>query len=122
MATRRKQRRIYNGHNNLSAFQIFLKSNNSMSYKILRSYLTPDIVDYCVMPYLMPLEEEIKENRLNLRREFILVTTVTMMSTLKIAGEGDMWSNVVKESLRGKYYEANNWMKGIEYGRYAKNE
>src|SRR5689334_15676 len=29
-----------------------------MTYKLLKSYLPSDIVDYCVMPYLLPSESE----------------------------------------------------------------
>jgi len=41
-----------------------------MAYKILRTYLTPDIVDYCVLQYLLPLEEDAKQNYNLIKRSF----------------------------------------------------
>ena len=43
-----------------------------MAYKILRDYLSSDIVDYCVLPYLMPEENEVKEKHKGLMISFDL--------------------------------------------------
>ena len=41
-----------------------------MANKILKTYLSPDIVDYCVMPYLMISEEDMKEKYLDVQIQF----------------------------------------------------
>ena len=41
-----------------------------MAYKILKTYLTPDIVDYCVLPYLLPSEEDAKQNHKLIEESF----------------------------------------------------
>ena len=80
-----------------------------MAYKILRTYLSPDIVDYCVLPYLYPAEEKIKEKyKYFLRSEFkLLIMYVLLKDDHWFEHESENW--VVLTALREKYYDKNKW-------------
>jgi hypothetical protein len=57
-----------------------------MAYIILRTYLSPDIVDYCIVPYLLPSENDIDKARYNLQfdiRNMIVVMRILNIISLK---------------------------------------
>ena len=70
-----------------------------MARLILRTYLTSDIVDYCIVPYLLPAEEDVKKNYLRVQYHFLLVWNYTFRRT----GQCDqsLW---VPIALKKKYY------------------
>jgi hypothetical protein len=40
-----------------------------MAYKLLESHLPICIINHCIVPYLIPSDDEIKENHKNLQRQ-----------------------------------------------------
>lgn len=44
-----------------------------MAYKILKSKLPSDIVDYCIVPYLMPSDKDVKENYERMMEGFLSI-------------------------------------------------
>ena len=80
-----------------------------MSYKILRTYLSPDIVDYCVLPFLYPKEEEVKEKyKYYLRADFKMIMMYTFLDD-ECLSEHESANWEVLTVLRKKYYDKNKW-------------
>lgn len=70
-----------------------------MAGVILRTYLTPDIVDYCIIPYLLPAEEDVKKNYLKVKYHFLLVQHHTFHRTTEF--DQSLWIPI---ALKKKYY------------------
>jgi hypothetical protein len=79
-----------------------------MSYKILETYLPSSVINHCIVPYLMPLEEDVRNNRKKLNSDF----RTLIMNCLWIDTMTDRWhlnhSDMVLMALRKKYF--NNYV------------
>ena len=87
-----------------------------MASTILKAYLSPDVVDYCIIPYLLPAEEGVKKNYVELRREFsALMKYVDFTGFVFFEDEYSENFNVLI-SLRERFYKDKHFPKFLSDG------
>ena len=73
-----------------------------MAHAILKTFLSPDIVDYCILPYLNVSEAEVRGNYDTMSQEFVfMIAFMVGVKTADIDYRDDD-SVVVLKTLRNK--------------------
>jgi hypothetical protein len=86
-----------------------------MASKILKTYLSPDIVDFCIIPYLLPVEKDSKDVHDKLLREFEMVVDWEWIYYQDIIKDESIVLQVLRnKSYRGKYEESGYKKDDIE--------
>ena len=81
-----------------------------MANKILKTYLSPDIVDYCIVPYLSPAEGEVKKMHCKLLKELYIIVDWADFQSL-YSFDTPLDEPIVTTILRKKYYKSNDYLK-----------